>query len=139
MENMSSMFEDSDFNGYIGKWNISKVKDMSCMFKDSHFPTVFIQRFCSKVQLSQDICHICEYVAFKATKYDTPPSVPAHVAAGSIFLVISLCKLDISKKSVSRACKISEVTISKFFKKLSQYSKNLIPDGAVKKYKIEFD
>ena len=66
---------------------------------------------------------------------NTPPSV----AAGSIFLVITLCKLNIPKKSVSTACKISEVTISKCFKKLSQYSKKLIPDGAVKKYKIEFE
>jgi len=31
------MFTGSKFNGDISTWNVSKVKDMSWMFKDSEF------------------------------------------------------------------------------------------------------
>ena len=117
----------------------SNKTDKSLSVQSSN-PVNFIQRFCSKLQLQQDIRYLCEYVAFMATKYDiVDENTPPSVAAGSIFLVISLCKLGISKKSVSNACKISEVTISKCFKKLGQYSKKLIPDDAIKKYNISFD
>jgi surface protein len=34
VENMSSMFFDSNFNGDISKWNVSNVKKMSYMFED---------------------------------------------------------------------------------------------------------
>ena len=34
---MSGMFNRSQFNGDISKWNISKVTEMSSMFQDSKF------------------------------------------------------------------------------------------------------
>ena len=37
IEDMSSLFEKSDFNGNISKWNVSKVESMSYMFKNSQF------------------------------------------------------------------------------------------------------
>ena len=35
--NMSSLFEDSDFNGDISKWDVSNVTDMHSMFHESVF------------------------------------------------------------------------------------------------------
>lgn len=35
VENMTGMFQDSQFNKDISGWNVSKVKDMSDMFKRS--------------------------------------------------------------------------------------------------------
>ena len=35
--NMSSLFEDSDFNGDISNWNVSNVTNMEYMFFDSKF------------------------------------------------------------------------------------------------------
>jgi len=32
---MSRLFEKSDFNGDISKWNVSNVKDMRWMFQDA--------------------------------------------------------------------------------------------------------
>ena len=32
INDMSRLFEDLDFNGDISKWNVSKVKNMMCMF-----------------------------------------------------------------------------------------------------------
>ena len=34
---MSSLFENSDFNGDISKWNVSNVTDMNSMFSESKF------------------------------------------------------------------------------------------------------
>ena len=39
------------------------------------------------------------------------------------------------KKNVSKACKISEVTISKFFKKMNKYKKHLVDNIPKKKKK----
>ena len=63
---------------------------------------------------------------------NTAPSV----AAGSIFLVASLCNQNITKKQVSIACKISEVTISKCYKKLNKHKLILFPKSVIVKYDI---
>ena len=61
---------------------------------------------------------------------NTPPSI----AAGSIYLVLSLCSINMNKKHISQACKISEVTISKCYKKLYEYRYQIIPQLAIDKY-----
>ena len=35
VENMISMFENSNFNGDLSKWDVSKVEYMDCMFLSS--------------------------------------------------------------------------------------------------------
>ena len=37
IEDMSMLFEESEFNGDISKWNVSKAEDMSGMFYESKF------------------------------------------------------------------------------------------------------
>ena len=37
IEDMSMLFEESEFNGDISKWNVSKVENMSLMFSYSKF------------------------------------------------------------------------------------------------------
>ena len=96
----------------------------------------FINRFCSNLELSKDIIDLCFKVAENAEKYsivdeNTPPSV----AAGSIYLVCSLFSTGITKKQVAKACKISEVTISKCYKKLFQYHTILLPKNILVKLK----
>ena len=91
-------------------------------------PLDYINRFCSNLNVSRNIFHICEYVTVKAYQLDiVDENTPPSIAAGSIFLVINICKLDISKKMVAKACKISEVTISKCYKKMCNYVDDLIP------------
>tara|TARA_Y100001970_G_scaffold294332_2_gene450859 strand:+ start:4553 stop:5524 length:972 start_codon:yes stop_codon:yes gene_type:complete len=91
--------------------------------------TDFIHRFCSKLSLNKDIVDICLHVAKKAEEYylvseNTPPSI----AAGSIYLVSSVLNLNLNKKTVSKHCKISEVTICKCYKKLKQYQEYIFPE-----------
>ncbi len=96
--------------------------------------TDYIQRFCSKLNLGENILNICKHTCNKAEEFslvseNTPPSI----AAGTIFLVCSLLSLSISKTQISEICKISEVTISKCYKKLLKYHKHLFPEEILKK------
>ena len=79
-----------------------------------------------------------EFVSVKAilnglVDDNTAPSI----ASGTIFLTCNLCNKNITKKDVSKACKISEVTISKCYKKLFSHRLELFPKSAIKKYNIK--
>ena len=96
----------------------------------------YIERYCSNLNLSNEICEICKKTAQKATEYsivedNTPPSI----AAGTIYMICNLYSMSITKKNVSKACKISEVTISKCFKKMNKYKKHLVDNIPKKKKK----
>ena len=111
--------------------NLNKNKNDNIALTTSHSDD-FIKRFCSKLNISNNVSNICEHVCQKAEEHslvseNTPPSI----AAGSIYLVCSLMNLNITKKSISESCKISEVTISKCYKKLFKYHKHLLPENIV--------
>ena len=67
--------------------------------------------------MSQNSLDLANRIAGRAEEYgmvseNTPPSI----AAGSIYLVVRLEKLPITKREIATACKISEVTICKCYK-----------------------
>ena len=102
-------------------------------------PLDYVSRFCSNLDLDSEICSICEYVANKAYTSDiVDENTPPSIAAGSIFLVCMLCGISLSKKKVAKACKISEVTISKCFKRLYEYRSHLFSDEIKKNYNLYF-
>ena len=87
----------------------------------------FIDRFCNQLNLNNNDIDIIKNISDKAHKLkiiyeNTPPSV----AAGSIYLYVRVNKINISKKDISNISKISEVTINKCYKKLEEYSTNLL-------------
>ena len=113
--------------------NLNKNDNEQVRLSTSHSDD-FIKRFCSKLNINNDISDICEYVCKNAEEYslvseNTPPSI----AAGSIYLVCSLLNINITKKAISISCKISEVTISKCYKKLFRYHKHLLPEEIIYK------
>ena len=55
-------------------------------------------------------------------------NTPSSIAVGSIYLISQYYKLKITKKRLSEVCEISEVTISKTYKKMVPYEKYLIND-----------
>lgn len=103
-------------------------------------PLDYIDRFCSNLSLPTDIKHIAEFIAVKSktcisnlVEDNTSPSI----AAGSIYLACSVCNQNITKRQVSIACKISEVTIAKCYKKLYQNRDKVLPKAACIKYNID--
>lgn len=86
----------------------------------------FINRFCSKLgidnekrNMAKNVVHVAEDLAIVSE--NTPPSV----AAGAIYLCAIEQKWNVSKKDLAEACDISQVTISKCYKKLAQYKESI--------------
>ena len=99
----------------------------------------FINRFCSNLNLDNEIVNICKYVCKEIEFYDlVSENTPTSKAAGSIYLVSYLFDLNISKKSISSICSTSEVTISKCFIKLIDYYIYLIPENMLQYLAIDF-
>ena len=102
-------------------------------------PLDYIDRFCSNINLSNDIKNISEYVTvmiLTQIPYIVNDNTSPSVAAVSIYIVCDFCKVSITKKDISNSCRISEVTISKCFKKIQPYIKYLIPSNILQKYSM---
>ena len=113
--------------------NLNKNLDSNVCISTSN-SNDFLERFCSRLNIGNDIIDICKHVCTAAEKYslvseNTPPSV----AAGCIYLVCTLLNVSISKKDISTSCRISEVTISKCYKKLLKYHNHLLPKNIINK------
>ena len=77
-----------------------------------------------------DLKYIAEIVSIKSitSKYNiVSDNTAPSISAGSIYLVCILFNYNITKKNISDISKISEVTISKCYKKLNMYKNILLP------------
>jgi transcription initiation factor TFIIIB Brf1 subunit/transcription initiation factor TFIIB len=64
-----------------------------------------------------------------------PENTPHSIAAGVVYFISQLCKLNVSKKDVKTISEISEVTINKIHKKLELLQHELVPAVILEKYK----
>ena len=113
------------FMEIVNKNNIINNQNINLASSDSKD---FIHRFCSKLNINKELTKICLYVCMKAEEYslvseNTPPSI----ASGTIYLVSNVYNLNLKKKTISKVCKISEVTICKCYKKLKKYYQYIFP------------
>jgi transcription initiation factor TFIIB len=98
-------------------------------------PINFIERFCSKLNINNELTKLCKFIAIQIEKKNIiPENTPHSVAAGIIYFVSQTCKLNISKKDVYNVSTISEVTINKCYKKLIHKKTQLIPSVILEKY-----
>lgn len=111
----------------------NKDKTAFCKTK----PESFIERYCSRLNINTELTKLCHFIAIKIEKLNLmPENTPHSIAAGVVYFIAQLCKLNISKKDVKNISEISEVTINKCFKKLEKKTDELIPDIILKKYGI---
>ena len=115
-----------------------KFQEIMKMNMDSTNAEDFICRFCSKLNLDKVSRELCKLVVRKADELaivseNTPPSI----AAGSIYLCSVLCGWCLTKKDLAEACEISQVTISKCYKKLYNYRGLLFTKDIITKYNIK--
>ncbi len=100
-------------------------------------PESFIDRFCSKLNITQEMTRICQFVAIQIDKHQIiPENTPHSIAAGIIYFISFLFGLNIGKRDIHVVSEISEVTINKCFHKLVKHLKELIPDMIIQKYNI---
>jgi transcription initiation factor TFIIIB Brf1 subunit/transcription initiation factor TFIIB len=96
-------------------------------------PDVFIDRYCSKLNINKELTKLCHFVAIKIEKDDLlPENTPHSIAAGIIYFIAQVCHLNITKRDVKLISEISEVTINKCNKKLENLK--LIPSKILQKY-----
>ena len=79
----------------------------------------FIDRFASKLNLSEEYIQIAKDISTNIHKLDIASThEPPSVAAGCILMVSVVYRLDITKKQISEVFKISDVTISKTYRRI---------------------
>jgi len=103
-------------------------------------PESFIERYCSKLNINNELTKLCQFVSMKITKGNImPENTPPSIAAGVVYFISQICKLNISKRDVKMVSETSEVTINKCYKKLEKITKdeNIIPVAIIKKYNLE--
>jgi transcription initiation factor TFIIIB Brf1 subunit/transcription initiation factor TFIIB len=98
-------------------------------------PSTFIDRYCTKLSISKDLTKLCMFIALKVEKDNLiPENTPHSIAAGVIYFIVQLCRLDVSKKEIRNVSEISEVTINKCYKKMEKIKESLIPSSILKRY-----
>jgi transcription initiation factor TFIIB len=91
-------------------------------------PSAFIDRYCSKLNINREHTMLCKFIATKVERINLiPDNTPNSIAAGIIYFVCQLFSISQSKHDIAIICKVSEVTISKCFKKLDSIKANLVP------------
>jgi len=118
---------------------LNKMEKDDVSSDKTHFykttPTAFIERYCSKLGLNNELTKVCLFVAHKISQKNLiPENTPHSVAAGIVYFVAQTCNLNVSKKNVNKCSEISEVTINKCYKKLDKFKQELIPQIILKKY-----
>lgn len=98
-------------------------------------PELFIDRFCSKLNINNELTSLCKFIAKKVEKMGiVPENTPPSIAVGIIYFVCQKCNLNITKKQIYNVTRVSEVTINKCSQKLITYETQLIPSVILKKY-----
>jgi transcription initiation factor TFIIIB Brf1 subunit/transcription initiation factor TFIIB len=98
-------------------------------------PEAFIERFCSKLNINNELTKLCLFISMKIEKSNImPENTPHSIAAGIVYFISQICKLNICKRDVKNVSEISEVTINKCFKKLEKIKEELLPAVILKKY-----
>jgi transcription initiation factor TFIIB len=102
-------------------------------------PEAFIERFCSKLNINNELTKLCQFIAMKIEKNNImPENTPHSIAAGVVYFISQMCGLNVNKRDIKIVSEISEVTINKCFKKLEKIKGDLVPAAIAKKYGIVF-
>jgi transcription initiation factor TFIIB len=117
--------------------NDIEVNDEDKTILHNTTPSSFINRYCSKLSINQELTQLCMFIASIVEKNKLiPENTPHSISAGIVYFVCQKCNLNINKKAINLISKISEVTINKCFKKLELFETQLIPGVIIKKYNI---
>ena len=98
-------------------------------------PVSFIERYCSRLSISLELTKLCKFIAIRIQQNNlVPENTPHSIAAGIVYFVAQVCKLNVSKKDVNKVSEISEVTINKCYKKLDCIKTDIVPAVILERY-----
>tara|TARA_Y100000768_G_C23974459_1_gene682326 strand:+ start:1382 stop:2428 length:1047 start_codon:yes stop_codon:yes gene_type:complete len=125
-KNAISIINDSEFN----------VKDEDKTKLCNTTPSSFIERYCSKLNINNELTKLCSFIALRIVNNNLiPENTPHSIAAGIVYFVSQEFNLNITKQNINTISSISEVTINKCYKKLYVMKDDLIPKVILNKYK----
>lgn len=89
----------------------------------------FISRFGSNLNMNWEDIQKCKKLTSIIEDLEiVSENAPTSVAAGTIYFYCHYNEIDFSKKQISEVCGVSEVTITKCFKRLQKYKTQLLPN-----------
>lgn len=95
-------------------------------------PEDYIERYSNLLKIDKKYKEKINYVANMAYNLGlVRENTPSSIAVSSIYLVAQEYGLKISKKKIAEVCEISEVTISKAYKKMQKFKKFLISEDTL--------
>jgi len=98
-------------------------------------PSLFIERYCSRLNFNQELTMLAKFVANKVEKNNLiTDNIPHAIAAGIVYFIGYNCNLNVTKQDIKMICGVSEVTINKCFKKLETNRDNFLPKAILDKY-----
>jgi transcription initiation factor TFIIB len=101
-------------------------------------PSSFMERYCSKLNINQELTVLSRFIAQKIEKENLITDYMPHaISAGIVFFIAVNCNLPISKTDIKQISGISEVTINKCYKKINHFRIHLLPKCIVQKYTTE--
>jgi transcription initiation factor TFIIB len=98
-------------------------------------PSLFIDRYCSRLNFNQELTMLSKFVANKVEKNNLiTDNIPHAIAAGIVYFIGYNCNLNITKQDIKLISSVSEVTINKCFKKLEATRDKFLPKAILDKY-----
>jgi transcription initiation factor TFIIB len=99
---------------------------------DSSNPDDYIARFGSKLNMDYNDLQTCKQFAVKLDDLEiVSENAPTSVAAGALYYYCLHRKINVTKKQIAEVCEVSEVTITKCYKRLTKSKeqfKTFFPD-----------
>lgn len=106
----------------------ARFQSLLHMNVESSDPCDYIARFGSTLNMDYNHVQACKELANKIDELDiVSENSPTSVAAGIIHYYCMRHNVDITKKQISVGCEVSEVTITKCYKRLEKYRSIIKP------------
>lgn len=100
---------------------------------ESSGPEDFIGRFGSRLNMDYNDVLQCKAITRRMDELEiVSENAPTSVAAGALFFYIHVKGLDFTKKQIADVCEVSEVTITKCFKRLMKFKDMILEDDEKK-------
>lgn len=113
--------------------NLMRIREMTYATQTSTAEH-FIIRYCRELKISKNIIPQALQISKNIQKLNIASAhTPFSVAIGSIMAIINLNNLNITKKIIVEKFDVTEVTITKAYKKIEKYIQILISDDLVDK------
>lgn len=96
-------------------------------------PSDYVNRFCSKLDLGNDIRQICLDICVLIERNNIIPAyVPISITSGVIYLINNILDQGLTKENISKACdNVSEATIEKCYQDLEKNLEDILPEYLV--------